>query len=172
MADRSGVSIPTIRFYEEAGLLPAPARKTNGHRSYGVGAEKRLRFIRRCRSFGFSLAEIRELATVMGSEDRSCFEARDLAKEHLDRVWKSLLELRALEKDLRTFVSECQNDCGGGAGKDCTILSRLSSHQLGELDEPGLYSLKDRCRGFRPCRALVYDPKAASGCIVTGRRIM
>jgi DNA-binding transcriptional MerR regulator len=126
LAQRSGVSVAAIRFYEDVGLLPLPKRRANGHRMYATDVENRLNFIRRCRSFGFSLTEIKELAAVMKSEDRSCFEARDLAAGHLANVRKSLLELRALKKDLRRFVAECEAQCSGGVGKDCRVLGKLT----------------------------------------------
>ena len=126
LAKRSGVSVATIRFYESLGLLPLPNRMPNGHRVYATDSEGRLAFIRRCRAFGFSLTEIKELATVMTSGKRSCFEARDLAAGHLASVRKSLAELRGLEKELRQFVVQCTEQCGGGLGRDCMVLGRLT----------------------------------------------
>ena len=126
LAKRSGLSVATIRFYESVGLLPLPARMANGHRTYTADAERVLRFIRRCRAFGFSVAETRVLAALMRSEDRSCLEARDLAAEHLANVRNALSELLALEKDLRHFVVQCTEQCMGGAGRDCIVLGKLT----------------------------------------------
>jgi MerR family copper efflux transcriptional regulator len=64
VARRVGVAIDTIRYYEREGLLPEPARRASGYRSYGEGAVTQLRFIRRAKELGFTLEEIRELLAL------------------------------------------------------------------------------------------------------------
>jgi DNA-binding transcriptional MerR regulator len=83
LAQRVGTTAPTIRYYEEIGLLPRAERRENGQRSYGNDATERLTFIRRCREFGFSIEEVRTLINLMQDRKRSCVEARDLAIVHL-----------------------------------------------------------------------------------------
>ena len=53
LAERAGCNVPTIRYYEEVGLLPRPDRRAGGHRTYGHDDLRRLTFVRRCRDFGF-----------------------------------------------------------------------------------------------------------------------
>lgn len=82
LAERTGTNAPTIRYYEEIGLLPRPSRRDGGQRSYGEEDVRRLTFIRRCREFGFPIEQVRTLAALFQDQGRSCMEARDLAYEH------------------------------------------------------------------------------------------
>lgn len=111
---RPAAACPTIRYYEEIGLLPEADRRTGGHRVYGEGDLHRLTFIRRCRDFGFPIEQIRELVALAGSPERDCTAARDLADMHLVEVRRKLKELRALERTLKNFVEDCTAQCAGG----------------------------------------------------------
>lgn len=126
IAERSGTSTPTIRYYEEIGLLRRPDRRASGHRVYGDSDVRRLTFIRRCREFGFPIEQVRALVVLIENDDRSCLEARDLANEHLASVRAKLTELKALERSLADFVKDCETACAGGPGPDCVILEDLS----------------------------------------------
>lgn len=86
LARRTRTNAPTIRYYEEIGLLPAPARRDGGQRSYGDGDSRRLTFIRQCRAFGFPIEQVRSLVALTEDQDRSCTEARSIAQVHLDAV--------------------------------------------------------------------------------------
>ncbi|WP_246530529.1 MULTISPECIES: MerR family transcriptional regulator [Paraburkholderia] len=127
IAERSGCTVPTIRYYEEIGLLPKAARKAGGHRVYGPMDLQRLVFVRRCREFGFPIEEIRMLISLAESADRNCNEARDLAQSHLGAVRAKLIELQALEQSLAAFVTNCNAACAGGPATDCVILADLAS---------------------------------------------
>lgn len=124
LAERTATNAPTIRYYEQIGLLPRP-RRSGAQRSYGDEDVKRLSFIRRCREFGFSIEQVRALAALVQDRNRSCMEARYLAKEHLGAVRAKLRELRALERSIAAFVAECDASCAGGPGPDCVILEDL-----------------------------------------------
>lgn len=126
LAQKTGCTVPTIRYYEEIGLLPAGPRTETGRRLYSGPAVKRLTFIRRCRDFGFSIEQVRELVGLVDEPARPCVEVRDIALGHLTEVRKKLAELRALESSLSTFVVSCDTACAGGAAVDCTILEELA----------------------------------------------
>jgi len=126
LAKRTGTNAPTIRYYEEIGLLPRPDRREGGQRSYNDDDVKRLTFIRRCRDFGFPIEQVKTLASLARDRDRSCMEVRDLAQGHLASVRAKLVELRALERSLAAFVDDCDTDCAGGPGSDCVILKDIS----------------------------------------------
>jgi len=83
LADRTGTNAPTIRYYEEIGLLRSPDRQAGGQRVYGNEDVRRLTFIRRCREFGFPIEAARSLVVVLHNPQSSCMEARDLAQQHL-----------------------------------------------------------------------------------------
>lgn len=129
VAKRAGCTVPTIRYYEEIGLLPAPARTEAGQRHYGELTLRRLTFIRRCRDFGFSIEQVRELVGLVDEPDRPCVEVRDIAAVHLAEVRRKLSELQALEASLDAFVCSCDTACAGGAAVDCRILEDLTLPQ-------------------------------------------
>ena len=135
LAERTRTNAPTIRYYEEIGLLPLPERQNGNQRRYTDSDVRRLTLIRRCRDFGFSIEQVRQLLSIVEDEARSCFEARDIARAHLDEVRAKLRELRALERSIANFVATCEDQCAGGPGPDCTIFEDLASCRPGSCCE-------------------------------------
>lgn len=127
LARQTGCTVPTIRYYEEIGLLPPGPRTEAGRRIYGDAAVRRLTFIRRCRDFGFSIEQVRELVGMVDQPDRPCVEVREVAARHLSQLREKLAELQALERSMAAFVCNCDTACAGGAAIDCTILEDLSA---------------------------------------------
>ena len=125
LANRTRTNAPTIRYYEEIGLLPRADRRSGGQRIYGEEDISRLTFIRRCREFGFSIDRVRALVELVQDRHRSCFHARDLANDHLTEVRAKLKELRRLERSIAKFVADCDSSCPGGSGPECAILQDL-----------------------------------------------
>lgn len=126
LASSARCTVPTIRYYEDIGLLPEADRSASGHRVYSDADLHRLTFIRRCRDFGFGIEQIRELVALVGSSSENCTAARDLAHEHLGEVRSKLKELRALERSLKKFVADCTARCLGGPAGECVILEDLA----------------------------------------------
>jgi DNA-binding transcriptional MerR regulator len=124
LARRTGTNAPTIRYYEDIGLLPR-AHRLGGQRTYAEEDVTRLTFIRRCRDFGLSIEQARSLLALAQDRARSCFEVRDLARDHLADVRSKLKDLKRLERSIAAFVADCESLCGGGPGIDCTILRDL-----------------------------------------------
>ncbi len=127
LAEETQCSVPAIRYYEEIGLLPKARRLPGGHRVYRPADRQRLLFVRRCRDFGFSIEQIRQLLALAGSPSKDCTAARDLARDHLGEVRRKLKELRALERSLKQFVEDCNSQCLGGRAEDCVILVDLAN---------------------------------------------
>jgi DNA-binding transcriptional MerR regulator len=125
VARQAQCSVPSVRYYEQIGLLPSAKRRAGGHRVYGSTDLKQLRFIRRCRDFGFSVAEIRELLAV-SERGRPCIEAREIAAARLQTVRTKLLELQALERSLAGFVRNCDVTCDSGKIEDCTLFDDIA----------------------------------------------
>ena len=134
LAKRTGTNAPTIRYYEEIGLLRSAGRQAGNQRVYSDADVKSLTFIRRCREFGFSIDQVRSLVALVQDPASSCVHARDLAQEHLVAVRAKLVELKALERGIAAFVTSCDPSCAGGAGADCVILDDLSK---GRTPTPG-----------------------------------
>ncbi len=126
LAKQTGCSVPTIRYYEEIGLIPRARRRSSGHRLYDASATQLIGFIRRCREFGFTIEQIRSLAALSRNKMRDCAEARDIAAEHLKGVRAKMLELMTLERTLARFVDDCTRTCAGNKAPDCTILKDLT----------------------------------------------
>lgn len=126
LARQTRTNAPTIRYYEEIGLLPAPARCTGGQRSYGEDDRRRLTFIRQCREFGFPIEQVRSLVALTQDGERSCVEVRAIAHDHLGAVRTKLAELKGLERNLADFIRRCDAVCAGGPGPDCVILKYIA----------------------------------------------
>lgn len=127
LANRTGLAVSAIRYYEEIGLIPKASRRPSGHRVYSAASQALLTLIRRCRDFGFTLDDTRALAALASSQERDCIEARDLAQSHLDQVRAKLSELKGLERSLLAFVTACNAGCAGGPAPECSILRDLGS---------------------------------------------
>lgn len=135
LSRQTGVKVPTIRYYEEIGLLPAPPRSEGGQRRYGPDAMRRLNFIRHARELGFGIDEIRELLTMTQSPQASCHTADSIARKHLEDVDRRIRRLTALREELSRMVAEC----GHGRVCDCRVIEVLDNHALctGEHDHRG-----------------------------------
>jgi len=130
LAKAAQTTPPTIRYYEDIGLLPVPPRQAGSQRVYGEADIRRLTFIRRCRDFGFPIDKVRVLLSLAPDHERSCKEARDLAYAHLIEVRQKLEELRELERSIAAFVDRCDQNCAGGVGADCVILEDLAHSEI------------------------------------------
>jgi DNA-binding transcriptional MerR regulator len=127
LAERTDCNVPTIRYYEEIGLLAKAGRRPGGHRFYREADVKRLTFIRRCREFQFPLEKVRELVDLIEHPERDCNAAKQLAEEHLIALRKKLVELQALEQSLSQFAESCSSLCAGGPARECVILEDIGS---------------------------------------------
>lgn len=94
VAQRAGVSAPTIRYYEDIGLLPAPARSPAGYRRYSEAIVEELRFIRKAQALGFSLDEIGEILKLSRSGKTPCLHVLSLAHQHLAAVEERIRQLQ------------------------------------------------------------------------------
>jgi MerR family transcriptional regulator, copper efflux regulator len=124
-AKRSGVTAKMIRHYEAIGLLPTGTRSANDYRDYGTSEVHELRFIRRARDLGFSLAEIDKLLNLWRDKNRRSAEARMLAKAHLADVERRIKALRSIALSLRELVEACHGD----DRPDCPILGDFAGER-------------------------------------------
>lgn len=130
LAERCGLNVSAIRYYEEVGLIPPALRKPSGHRVYGNEVQQTLTLIRQCRDFGFSIDDTRALLSLSSSGDKSCTEARDIAQTHLDAVQAKLAELQVLQTSLASFVKSCGEQCLGGPAPECAIFKDIGIADL------------------------------------------
>lgn len=124
LSRESGVKIPTIRYYEEIGLLPPPVRSEGNRRLYPQGAVRRLRFIRHARQLGFEIESIRRLSALTENPAQPCGEAHRLARQHLAEVEEKIARLTALREELLHMVGDCTHHRIG----DCGVIEVLEDH--------------------------------------------
>ena len=123
LARETAVKVPTIRFYEQIGLLPK-ARRTHGSwRVYDEDAFSRLRFIKHARDLGFSVEDIRALLTLSDAPDEPCGHADQIARAQLAAVERKIVQLRRLRGELQRMVDVC----AGTAASECRVIEALSA---------------------------------------------
>ncbi len=126
MSGATGVKVPTIRYYEQIGLLAAPGRSAGNQRLYDRRTLERLRFIRHARDLGFPLEAIRDLLSLSDDPDRPCEAADALARRQLVDVRARIARLRALEDELERMVAQCAH----GSISECRVIEVLGDHAL------------------------------------------
>ncbi len=121
-AAASGVSAKMIRYYEQVGLLPAAARSPAGYRRYDAGAVQTLRFLRRARSLGFAVAQMRDLMALWRDERRASADVKRLALSHAAALEEKALAIAEMSRALRHLADRCEGD----HRPDCPILDELA----------------------------------------------
>ena len=129
-SNRTGIKVPTIRYYEEIGLLPSPSRTGSNRRLYGDEEIRRLNFIRHARELGFEIDDIRELLAMAAEPQASCHQADSIARSHLAEIDRRIAALEALRGELTRMIDEC----GHGRICDCRIIEALADHGLCETE--------------------------------------
>ncbi|MBE0594689.1 MAG: Cu(I)-responsive transcriptional regulator [Gemmatimonadales bacterium] len=117
----SGVSAKMIRYYEQTGLIPPAGRSESGYRAYAQPDVHRLRFIRRARDLGFSVAEIGDLLGLWNDRSRHSADVKRLAQAHITELEERIARLRQMADTLQTLI-DC---CAGDDRPDCPILAGL-----------------------------------------------
>lgn len=130
-ARRSGVKVPTIRYYEQIGLLPAPPRSDGNRRLYDDADLKRLAFIRHARELGFEIESIRTLLHLQDNPDQPCAAADAIARTRLAEVDRRIASLTRLRAELAGMVRQC----AGGRIETCRVIETLADqgHAHGPL---------------------------------------
>jgi len=121
-AKESGVSLKMIRHYEAIGLLPPPARTLANYRVYGANDVHMLRFIRRARTLGFSIDDIRELVGLWKNKSRSSAAVKKIAGKHVDGLKRKIAELKTMVDTLEHLSHHCHGD----HRPECPILEDLA----------------------------------------------
>ena len=106
VAKTSGVAAKTIRYYEQIGVLPAPRRTASGYRLYDQFGVERLRFIRRARSLGLPLQQLKTLMDTFngGAHPPLRPRLRALVRAQLDAVKNQITELEGLRQQLEQIL--------------------------------------------------------------------
>jgi len=121
-AEASGVSAKMIRYYESIGLIPEALRTEAGYRDYSDKDVQTLRFIRRARDLGFSVAQMNKLVALWRDRGRASADVKRLALEHVAELELKARELQEMSRALEHLAENCQGD----ARPDCPIISGLA----------------------------------------------
>lgn len=116
--------VPTIRYYEEIGMMPEPSRTAGNQRRYDPEHVERLDFIQHCRELGFPQKRIRDLLDLTRNPSESCEAVTEIARSHLDDVNQRVVRLLALKSELERMIEVCS----GGNIADCRIIETLADH--------------------------------------------
>jgi len=124
-ADRAGVNIQTVRYYERRGLIPEPPRTSGGFRQYKPDHVARIRFIKRAQELGFTLEEAGELLDLRATLDADRADVRAVAQEKRDEIDQKIADLQRMRATLNDLIAACE---GHGTTDDCPILHALEDH--------------------------------------------
>lgn len=122
-ASGTGVSAKMIRHYESIGLIAPSARTDAGYRIYGERDLHALRFVKRARSLGFSLDQIRNLLSLWQDTERASADVKAIALSHVAELENRIAELT----DMRDTLIRLAQECGGDFRPDCPILQDLAA---------------------------------------------
>jgi Hg(II)-responsive transcriptional regulator len=122
MAKLAGVNVETLRYYERRGLLRAATRTVNGFRIFSQDELRRLRFIKRAQTLGFSLDEIEALLSLRVDGSGACTRVRHQAEAKIVEIDEKLKTLRRMKNALSSLVRTCERK---GTTSYCPILDSL-----------------------------------------------
>ena len=127
VAAASGVSAKMIRYYEGVGLVAPAGRSAAGYRRYAEADVQTLRFLRRARSLGFSVAQMRELLALWRDENRASADVKRLALAHAAQLAEKAQAIAEMSRALRHLADRCDGD----SRPDCPIIDELASMLTG-----------------------------------------
>lgn len=124
LARQADCKVQTIRYYEQIGLMPAPARTTGNQRLYDAGHLRRLKFIRHSRQLGFSLNQTKTLLQLSDNPNAVCHTADEIARAHLEKIDTRIAQLQELKEEVARMV----NRCSGQRISECEVIGSLADH--------------------------------------------
>lgn len=122
LAERAGVGVETVRFYERKGLLDEPARRASGYRQYGEDVVARLRFIRRAKELGFTLKEVADLLALRHDPAATRSDVRERMQGKVGDIEAKIRDLQNIKQALLELTATCK---GRGPAEDCPILRAI-----------------------------------------------
>lgn len=124
-AKASGISAKMIRHYEGIALIKPGPRTDAGYRIYGEKDLHTLRFIKRARTLGFSLEQIKELLSLWQNPARASADVKAIAQTHVQELEQRIRELT----EMRDTLSHLARACSGDNRPDCPILQSLETER-------------------------------------------
>lgn len=127
IAERTGVSIETLRYYEKRRLLKAPARTEGGYRVYSDAVVDQVKFIKQAQSLGLTLEDIQQLAAgrIRTNHAPSCRRVRDLLTRRIEDIDTRIKELREFRRTLHERLSACDRALASADDPACPTIEAL-----------------------------------------------
>jgi DNA-binding transcriptional MerR regulator len=127
IAERTGVSVETLRYYEKRRLLNAPARTRGGYRVYSDAVVHQVRFIKQAQSLGLTLDDIQQLAAgrMRTNHAPSCRRVRDLLTRRIEDIDARISELREFRGTLHEHLAACDQALAAAAEPACPTIEAL-----------------------------------------------
>lgn len=125
LAKLSGVNAKLIRHYESIGLIPKASRTDSGYRIYSDTDVQFLRFIRRARSLGFSMKEIKKLIGLWRNKARASREVKALALSHVQELERKIYDMQEMAQNLQLLARHCHGD----SRPSCPIIESLEDNE-------------------------------------------
>ncbi len=126
LAQRTGVNVETVRYYEQRGLIPEPPRTASGYRQYTGDYVERIRFIKRAQKLGFTLEEIKELLSLRVDQEMDRGKVKQRASAKIVDIEKKISDLERMKNQLTRLVTSCS---GRGPTGECPILEAIESEE-------------------------------------------
>ena len=132
IAERTGVSVETLRYYEKRRLLNAPARTHGGYRVYSDAVVHQVKFIKQAQSLGLTLDDIQQLAAwrMRSSRGPSCRKVRDLLTARIEDIDSRITELREFRRTLHEHLGACDRALAGAPEPPCPTIEALDEPKL------------------------------------------
>jgi MerR family Zn(II)-responsive transcriptional regulator of zntA len=126
VAERAGITVDTLRYYEKLGVLPRARRTSSGLRQYGEEVLKQVRFIQEAQALGLTLSDVRQLVGDQGRVGRDrCRKVRDLLSARLEDVDTKLAQLRSFRQTLQAHLDACE-EALAQQRPACPVISELT----------------------------------------------
>jgi len=122
-AKLSGINAKLIRHYESISIIPKASRSESGYRTYSETDVHILSFVKRSRTLGFSMKEIKKLVSLWRNKSRASSEVKAMATKHVEEMEQKIVELQEMVKTLKHLARNCHGD----GRPDCPILNNLAS---------------------------------------------
>jgi MerR family mercuric resistance operon transcriptional regulator len=122
IAERTQVTVETVRFYEKQGLIAAPQRSDSGYRQFPQETVRRVRFIQNAKKVGFTLKDIADLLALRREPGTSCTDIKLRATQKIEEVDRKIQDLNRIRDALERMILSCSGD---GAASQCPILEEL-----------------------------------------------
>lgn len=128
LAERAGVGVQTLHYYERFGLLPKPDRSASNYRLYRADALRRILFIKKAQALGFTLEEIKEILDLRGKGRAPCRCVADVGKKHLQELEARIAGLQAFRQALAAVLPKWEKETSRQrkcAGEFCDLIECL-----------------------------------------------